>query len=347
MRARPRDFIYTTDNLFFATTNYLHPEDRIISFLRYIPDINGDRSLNNQRYSKVDSNQAYKFLIENFNKYLFDCDITNVEMMGVPLENVEKLMHPTDRLREIMDAQNRDKLLNKVVKLAETLHEYTGLSYNKMGISGSILPGLYKEDVSDIDFVIYGLKNHRNIMDAFANIKKENGILKGIEEEYWKRLYQKRLKDSSLTYEEFQWYENRKHNRGIIDGTLFDILQTRDWDEITGSYGSIRYEPMGIIEVECTVKDALAAFDNPAVYKVDDLKTIKGPEVPVTEIVSYTHTYAGQAREGENIIARGKLEKFIGEKKGYRLVVGTTRESIGEYIKLKNLNLKNLDNNIS
>ena len=38
MRARPRDFILTTDDLFFATTTYLHPEDRILSFLRYIPD---------------------------------------------------------------------------------------------------------------------------------------------------------------------------------------------------------------------------------------------------------------------------------------------------------------------
>ena len=41
----------------------------------------------------------------------------------------------------------------------------------------------------------------------------------------------------------------------------------------------------------------------------------------------------------KRITARGKLEKVIGEDVNYRLVVGTTRESIGEYIKLKNLNL--------
>ncbi len=46
---------------------------------------------------------------------------------------------------------------------------HTGISYNKMGISGSILPGLYNPDVSDIDFVIYGLKNHRN---AWKPLKK-------------------------------------------------------------------------------------------------------------------------------------------------------------------------------
>ncbi len=68
------------------------------------------------------------------------------------------------------------------------------------------------------------------------------------------------------------------------------------------------------IEIECTVTDSLAAFDNPAVYKVDDVEIIEGPEVPINEVASYTHTYAGQAREGERITARGKLEKVIGEK---------------------------------
>ena len=340
MRVRPRDFILTTDDLFFATTTYLHPEDRIISFLRYIPDQNGDRSLNNKQYSKVDSNQAYKFLGENFPEYLFDCEITNVQMMGVPIEKVEKLLVPTVRLREIIESQNRDKLQEKVVLLADTFHEHAGISFNKMGISGSILPGLYNPDVSDIDFVIYGLKNHRNAMEAFENIKKENGILKGIEGEYWRKLYNKRIKDSSLSYEEFRWYENRKNNRGILEGTLFDILQTRDWEEINGSYGATRYEPMGSIEIECTVTDSLAAFDNPAVYKIDDVKIIEGAEVAISEVASYTHTYAGQAREGERITARGKLEKVIGKNISYRLIVGTTRESIGEFIKLKNFNLK-------
>ncbi len=340
MRVRPRDFIYTTDDLFFATNTYLHPEDRIISFLRYIPDKNGDRSLNNKQYSKVDSNQAYKFLEQNFPEYLFDCEITKVQMMGVPIERVEKLLLPKDRLREIMESQKRDKLQEKVVILAETFHDQTGISFNKMGISGSILPGLYNIEVSDIDFVIYGLNNHRKVMEAFESIKREKGILEGIEGEYWKKLYNKRIKDSSLSYEEFRWYENRKNNRGILKGTLFDILQTRDWDEIKGNYGETRYEPMGWIEIDCTVTDSLAAFDNPAVYKVDEVNIIEGPNVTISEIASYTHTYAGQAREGERISARGKLEKVIGKNLSYRLIVGTTRESIGEYIKLKNLDLK-------
>ena len=339
MRARPRDFIYTTDDLFFATTTYLHPNDRILSFLRYIPDLNGDRSLNSKKYVKVDSKKAYDFLGTNYPDYLFDCDITGVQMMGVPSEKIEKILQPTERLKEIMESEDRNPLLEKVVKLADTFHDHTGLSYNKMGVSGSILPGLYIKNASDIDFVIYGLKNHRMIMKSFAEIKETNGVLKAVGEDYWQKLYKKRIVDSSLSYDEFRWYESRKHNRGLIDGTLFDILQTRDWDEISGTYGKTRYSPMGTIEIECTVSDAIAAYDNPAVYKVEDVTVLNGLEVPISEVASYTHTYSGQAVEGERVVARGKLEKVMNETTSYRLIVGTTRESIGEYIKLKNLRI--------
>ena len=340
MRARPRDFIHTSDDMFFATTTYLHPEDRIISFLRYIPDKNGDRYLNGTRYSKVDSKQAYEFLEENYPDYLFDCEITNVQMMGVPINRVETILKPIKRLNEIINSQSRDILLDKVVKLAGIFHKNAGISYDKMGISGSILPNLYNPSTSDIDFVIYGLNNHKNAMKAFENLKKdESSSVKCIGEEYWKKLYEKRIKDSSLTYEEFRWYENRKNNRGIIDGTLFDLLQTRDWNEITGTYGFVRYEPLGMVEIECTVKDALAAFDNPALYKVEDAKMIEGPNVKVEEVASYTHTYSGQAQNGERVLVRGKLERVIGKTVSYRVIVGTTRESIGEYIKLVNLEL--------
>ncbi|ADZ08541.1 DNA polymerase beta domain protein region [Methanobacterium lacus] len=339
MRARPRDFIYTTDDLFFATTTYLHPHDRILSFLRYIPDLNGDRSLNSKKYIKVDSKKAYDFLGTNYPDYLFDCDITGVQMMGVPNEKIENVLQPTERLNEIMDGEERNPLLEKVVKLADTFHDHTGLSYNKMGVSGSILPGLYIENASDIDFVIYGLKNHRMIMKSFAEIKEANGVLKAVGEDYWQKLYKKRIVDSSLSYDEFRWYESRKHNRGLIDGTLFDILQTRDWDEISGTFGKTRYSPMGTIEIECTVSDAIAAYDNPAVYKVEDVTVLNGLEVPISEVASYTHTYSGQAVEGERVVARGKLEKVMNETTSYRLIVGTTRESVGEYIKLKNLRI--------
>jgi len=336
MRARVRDFIYTKDDLFLATTTYLHPDDRIQSFLRYIPDPDGERSLNGARYTKVDSQEAYNFLEEYYPDYLFDCQVTRVKMMGTPTSRVERILSPVDRLKAIMEMDSPNDLLLKVIKVAETFQEEAGIGANHLGISGSILPNLYDTLVSDIDFVVYGLKTHRKAMETFESMKNDpNSPLKAIKDGYWAKLYAKRIKDSTLSYDEFRWYEDRKNNRGLVDGTLFDILATKEWDEITGKFGDETYEPCGAIEIEATVSDALAAFDNPAVYQVEDVTILDGPDVHLKEVASYTHTYSGQAREGERIVARGKLEKVMGKKTHYRLIVGTTRESLGEYVKLK------------
>ncbi|WJI09672.1 DNA polymerase subunit beta [Methanobacterium sp. CWC-01] len=342
MRARPRDFIYTRDDLFLATTTYLHPDDRILAFLRYVPKEDGERSRNNSRYTKVDSKQAYAYLNDFFPNYIFNCDVTQVEMMGAPKDRVKDILKPEERLKEIMqswlDGHLEDQLLQKVVMVAEVFQDEAGISPAHMGISGSILPGLYDPAVSDIDFVIYGLENHRNAMEFFSEIKNDPDYpLDAIGEDYWLRLYEKRIKDSSLSFQEFQWYENRKNNRGVVSGTLFDILATRDWSEIEGIYGDKVYEPLGYAEIECTVKDSIASFDNPAVYEVEDVKILNGPTAPITQVASYTHTYAGQAVEGERILVKGKLERVTGKKTIHRLIVGTTRESVGEFIKLKSL----------
>ncbi|MDR2623241.1 MAG: DNA polymerase subunit beta [Methanobrevibacter sp.] len=343
MRLRTRDFIYTKDDLFFATTNYVHPEDRVLSFLRYVPDENGDRIKNGKRYSKVTSDEAYNYLKENYPEYLYFCITTNMEMMGVPFNKIKGIIRPEERLKEIRESSENKSLYKNLVDLTDFFHYIGGIPYEKLGISGSILPNLEKDDVSDLDFVVYGLKNHKKAIETFKTYKDKEVelhdrfvVLNSIGDDFWDGLYDKRIKDSSLTKKEFSFYESRKNNRGVINGILFDILFTRDWDEIHGVWADVKYEKVGDAKIEARIKSATLAFDNPAVYEVEDLKILNGADVNITEIASFTHTYAGQVIDGEEIIAQGKVEKVSENMKDrYRLVVGTTRESINEFIKLK------------
>ena len=328
-QVRTRDFIYTTDDLYFASTNYIHPEDRVISFLRYVPDSEGDREKDGKRYRKVGSEEAYSYLRENHPDYLYFSQVTNVEMMGVPLDKVERIIKPENRLlglKKTFDEGGEVKnpeLIAKLMDVADFFHFMADIPYDHLGISGSILPGLQKSDVSDLDFVVYGLDNHITV--------------EGITNDYWDFVYDKRMFDESLTKEEFRWYENRKANRGTINGTLFDILATKDYDEIEGTWGDTVYEPQGIAQIECDIVSALGAFDNPSLYTIENVEVIDGVDVPLKEVVSFTHTYAGEVVDGEHVVAKGKVEKVIvnGEFSHYRIVVGTTREAIDEYLKLK------------
>ncbi len=92
-----------------------------------------------------------------------------------------------------------------------------------------------------------------------------------------------------------------------------------------------------IAQIECDIVSALGAFDNPSLYTIENVEIIAGVDVPLDEVVSFTHTYAGEVVDGEHVVTKGKVEKVIvnGEFSHYRIVVGTTREVIDEYLKLK------------
>jgi predicted nucleotidyltransferase len=76
--------------------------------------------------------------------------------------------------------------------------------------------------------------------------------------------------------------------------------------------------------MKCLVLNADEAFNVPSIYRVDH------PQV--RSVISFTHSFAGQAEAGETIEVSGVLEKT--EDEDYRVIVGTSREAEGEYIKV-------------
>ncbi|MFQ5801225.1 MAG: DNA polymerase subunit beta, partial [Candidatus Hydrothermarchaeales archaeon] len=137
-------------------------------------------------------------------------------------------------------------------------------------------------------------------------------------EKEWRRYYRKRFPaQSPFGFETFLWHEKRKFNIGMIEGTLFNLLLVGDEIKLR------KAAPLKRTKIRCMVEDAKQAFNLPSLYVVD--------HELVEEVISFTHTYAGQAKEGEEIEVAGMLEKM---QKGYRVVVGTTREPEDEYIKV-------------
>ena len=110
-----------------------------------------------------------------------------------------------------------------------------------------------------------------------------------------------------------------------MKGTYFDILYTRSYDNLAGA-PSGKGEVLGKQTIVAKVTDASLAFDNPAVYNIE--------HESVKKVLSFTHTYSGQAFTGETIEACGVLEQHGRER---WLIIGTTRQAKGEYIISKTL----------
>ncbi len=297
LRTRLRDFIITHDDWIFAVADYCH-EGGVRSILRYIPDPLGKRG-GHKKYRKLDFEEAFEFMKTARPEWVGDVHV-------VPWDCVRQVLAPNEKLPLLV------KENSKVRAIASALR---AIPPDKMGVTGSLLAGLENES-SDIDFIVYG-RSWFKARDIIERAKKEKTRITGISGKMWHDIYAKRKPE--LSFDEFLIHEQRKGNRGMVGDTYFDLLYVRDWEEITPCLRGI---DVGVKTIEATVTNTDFAFDSPAIYK------IRHPEI--SYVLSYTHTYAGQALVGERIEARGMVE-VVGNMK--RLVVGTTREARGEWIR--------------
>jgi predicted nucleotidyltransferase len=301
---RLRDFVEDADGWLYAVAAYDNDE-RAGCVLRYVPDPTGDRVRRGTgvRYRKLDFPEAFARIATEKPRYL---DLLH----RVPLNEIAAVHKPDAVFPRILARDGRVRRLAGALRLAP----------GTAGCTGSLLAGL-EGPGSDIDLVVYGAAfdaARARLPDAICE-----GLVDDLSEELWRRVYAKRRPE--LGYDEFRLHEARKWNRGEIDGTYFDILFARDYSAIDPR--PVPKGPdLGRARIEATVTDASLAYDVPAVYGVDH------PEV--ARVLSFTHTYAGQALAGETVEAAGVLEAHGDER---WLAVGTCREPVGEYIRSRTL----------
>ncbi len=298
LRIRLRDFIEDADGWIYAVSTYDN-EDRVGCVLRYVPDPGGERA-NRQgtRYRKFDFEEAYAFIAEHKSRYAD-------KVHRIPAAEVRRVFKSEVEMPAIAASHPR------VARLMAILNVPPG----SIGCTGSLLCGLEAES-SDIDLVVYGPA----WFAAQTTLRKaiREGRIEGLSDEMWEKVYRKRRPE--IPYDDFVLHEHRKWNRGQIGDTYFDLLFTRPYDELDKIVIG-KGEVLGKVTITARVTDASLAFDNPAVYSVDHDE--------IAKVLSFTHTYSGQALTGETIEACGVVEQHGGER---WLIVGTTREAKGEYI---------------
>jgi hypothetical protein len=300
---RLRDFVEDRDGWLYAVSTYDN-EDRVGCVLRYVPDGTGGRiHPSGQRYRKYDFEDAYAYIARHKPQY---AGIVH----RIPLYDVARVIKPDREIARIASSHPRVRRLLDLFQLPP----------GTIGCTGSLLCDL-ADSTSDIDMVIYGqhwFTAQRQVREAIAD-----GTVEGLSPSMWRKVYEKRKPD--IPFDVFVLHEERKWNRGQVDGTYFDILYTRSYDHAKVTPPG-EGEVTGRMTIEATVTDAALAFDNPSVYCVE--------HESISKVLSFTHTYSGQALKGETIEACGVCERHGGE---CWLIVGTTREAKGEYIVSKTL----------
>ncbi|UCD26920.1 MAG: nucleotidyltransferase domain-containing protein [Candidatus Bathyarchaeota archaeon] len=325
-KAREGDLLETTDRVFFDVKGLVHPPGRIVAFLRYVPDSNGARKKDENRYRKVYAlSERYSVLRQLFPKYLVYDPVFNEYLCVVPVENVRKHYQPIDHLGDLRYREVLDKTESQALLFTEILKKAANVPWNKLGISGSILVGLHTPG-SDIDPVIYGSKPGYKVYSALKSLLEDDeSNVKRYGQDELRTLFDFRSKDTVTSFENFVRTESRKVLQGKFMERDYFIRFVKDWNEIEEKYGTILYKSVGYTKIRAKVVDDSEAIFTPCSYKIDDVKVIRGVHVEsIEEIVSFRGRFCEQARSGEVVIAQGKVERL--QKEGtcehFRLLLG-------------------------
>ena len=345
-RFRDRDFLRTKEGFLFCVVGPYHPPNRVISYLKYVPAKLGSWGKGIWRFKRVMRNytipsllDTFKLLEKDYPHYLFYSPFYNILMTAVPSEYIIKHYKPEEKMAQLMNAKRPDALQKKVTRFVSFLSEKADVPSESFGVTGSILLNIHRLDISDIDLTVYGLKNSLKVKDTLLQqYSQRNSKLKRLEGADLNAWCRKKASIFPMTLNDAHNVYKRKWNFGVFEDTDFSIHPVKLEDEVNEEYADKIFEPMGAVVLGAVIVENSDSLFLPAVYRIQEARIIKGPQVnDVEEVVSYEGLYGDIAEIGETILVKGKLELVHDKKnrrKYHRVVVGSPEGKGTEYIKL-------------
>jgi predicted nucleotidyltransferase len=327
MLAREGELIKTENHVIFDVKGLVHPPNRLIAFPRYIPSPQGTRRGQEDLYGKIYSfSERFQFLEQNMPDLIVHDPVFDETLCEVPVSTVVERYDPVEKLRLLRTSKMLGPLERKVVHLAEELKEASGIPWSAIGISGSVLVGLYTVK-SDVDPVVYGAENGRRAYAALENLLKDDAAgFKPYTRGELQALFDFRSKDTIMGFEDFARVERRKAFQGMYEGTDYFIRFVKDWSQLTEQYGDVCYKNAGYAKITATIADDSEALFTPCTYKIENVTVEEGAKLePIREIVSFRGRFCEQAQKGEAVIAQGKVEHVTDKRKDqeyYRIILG-------------------------
>lgn len=326
LRAREGDLIRNEDNVVFDVKGLVHPPGKVIAFPRFIPSPEGTRGKKGI-YGKVYSlSERFRFLERNAPDLIVKDPVFDEILCEVPVDTIKVHYHPIEKLRKLRAAKTLRKLERKAVQLASELKEAANITWNSIGIAGSLMVELYTAK-SDIDPVVYGVENCKKAYSTLKDLVVGSGShFASYSREDLKTLFEFRSKDTMMTFEDFAAVESRKAFQGKFMGTDYFVRFVKNWSEINERYGDVYYENCGYAKIEATVSDDSESLFTPCNYGVENVRVVEGAKLtPILEIASFRGRFCEQAQKGERVMAQGKVERVTDKRVGhehFRILLG-------------------------
>ncbi|MEM1546408.1 MAG: hypothetical protein QXO74_04270 [Candidatus Methanomethylicia archaeon] len=347
---RDRDFIESVDGLIFCVIGNIHPKNRILAYLKYVPHMESKIRVKWSKngvlygrilpyYSAMGVKETMSFLRGNYPQYITYDVYRSIELIEVPYDKVKVHYKPEERFRELFISP-KDYMEELAKEIVVRISDESNVDLDYFGITGSILLGIHNPLYSDVDVIVYGYQHAIRVRETLKKLYCEEEdfslpkgeILKAWANDIIKIHPSLKFEEALLLYSKYKW------NRALYKGRQFSIHPVKLEYEVEDSWENKICKPLGIVKIKAKVVDAKDSIFMPATYIIDNVEVIEGfiTSKPIIKVLSYEGLYMDLASVGDEIIVKGKLEEVteVDSGKEYcQIVIGSFEASGLDYLK--------------
>jgi len=335
---RDRDIFQDHQGLLFVTLGHIQPRERVISYLKYIPDESGKWESQGQRYRRVFWGSVDS-VVEGMHQlplsYVTNDSHFQTTLVEPPRQVITKYYSPELRLFEILD-EPQDELEATAKEAAEAVHDELNIPFTHLGIAGSILWRGHSITHSDINMNVYGYRQSWLLQNNYTQFgdRKDRVHLRGSGE--WISAVQRvNQRIPLLSRDDLENLFTRR--RAICIGErCIGITPVLYPDEAPITHNSESYETISSepVKIRTTIECDEYSIFHPAIY---DIVPVTSQGLTVSRIFVYDGAFAGIFRTDDHIEVSGMLQRVkLNEDEAEigQIMVGTKIGSGGEYIRL-------------
>lgn len=324
MRFRDRDAPITPEGLIFRTYGYDHPPRACFCDLEYASEnaysTDDPKALRDGlpvRYYKFYLDGGLKFALAQDPPYKIHHRSLNRMMVGVTEERLSRVVRPDERLRELLTSEG-DPLVEATREVLNLVTDNYGLRLRDFGVFGSLAHGFHNLKYSDIDLIVYGVRQLSELRHVLEVLYCE-GSLRNEFEDWTPKDPPHHWNFTNYSKEEYGVAQRRKlvfatyESKGLGRDVNVEFEPVRRWEEVRNEYERTeRITEEGRVQAVGEVLSDDEGGFMPSIYPVR-LEKISANVDPrdIRRVVSYVKEFRLQLKAGETATVIGNLERVV------------------------------------
>ncbi|MCK5150217.1 MAG: hypothetical protein KAQ65_00190 [Candidatus Thorarchaeota archaeon] len=338
---RDRDIIRDTEGRMFVVLGYIQPENRILSFLKYVPSSEGRWERAGQKYRRIFYGNV-EAVIDGLeivpSEYLVEDTHFGTTLLEVPHTHVAEHYKPNDRLEEILGQGPKDELESAVAGMAEVLQGQLGLSISDIGVAGSIAWKGHNPEFSDINMNVYGYESAWKLQKNYQQASEDDHVRLRTLEEWNMGISRVLNRIPALSANDLRKLFARRL-AFYFDDQCIGVTPVLQPEEAPIMHGSESYSQLAseLVQITFHVENADYGIFHPALLKGQSKSLQNFNGIEITRIMVYDGAFTGLFFPGDEIEVYGTLQKVTpntsDREEMYQLMVGTKDGAGREYIR--------------